>query len=536
MTGTAWLGEPASRVVAFHNAVTADPNLLGGKGAGLVRMTHLGLPVPPGFVITAECGREYLRSGSLPEQVAEAVDRQVEELEALTNRHMGDPDRPLLVSVRSGAPVSMPGMMDTLLNCGLTAEVASGLARVTGDPSFVESCRERLLRNFATTVRGISAEDVEAALLDVEAPEESDADAVDRAATRRCEAVEELIQRASGSPFPDARGQLTEAIDAVLGSWNSQRARAYRRHKGIVEDSGTAVVVQRMVFGNGGKSSCSGVAFTRDPSTGSSNAIGDVLFDAQGEDVVDGSRDTLGLTEIEARLPEASRTLANAMKVLEGEYRDMCDIEFTVEEGLLWILQTRVGQRSARAAVRLAVALCTEGQISRREALERVDSAQLAAAYAPVMGSVPESVVLARGAAGSPGATVGQVAFRADRAQELAASGPVVLVRPTTSTTDIPGVMVSNAVVTGRGGRTSHAAVVARGSDVPAVCGIGEVTVANDGRSALVAERELEEGQWVSVDGDRGLFILGSAPLVDANSDPALAAFLDWQGSVEAPS
>jgi pyruvate,orthophosphate dikinase len=514
----------ARRTYAFHDAPVPDRTLLGGKGAGLVEMVALGLPVPPGFILSTPCGRDVVAGGTLPDDLAAEVAERIRALEDGAGRRFGDDDSPLLVSVRSGAPVSMPGMMDTILNCGLTRRGVAALARETGDERFAYSCFERLLLGFATTVRGMSVGTVEDALIDVPG-----GDALE-ALRGRCDVLEALITEESGSPFPDPEAQLHEAIEAVFRSWGSRRAQAYRRHKGIDDAMGTAVVVQQMVFGNRGERSGSGVAFTRDPSTGESGIYGDFLFDAQGEDVVSGERDTLPLTALEDRLPEAFAELTDAFSTLEASARDMCDVEFTVEDGRAWVLQTRPGQRSGRAAVRLAVAFCEAGAITEEEAVARVSEEQLEAALAPVFAGVPEEEdVIARGLAASPGAVVGRVAFEADRAVSLAEDGAdVVLVRPTTSPTDLPGVLAAVGVVTGRGGRTSHAAVVARGLGRAAVCGAGPVVVAADGRGATVGGRRLREGDLVSVDGDHGIVSLGARPTTAAEEDPVLRRFLGW--------
>ena len=514
---------------SFEDAPGPDRHLLGGKGAGLVEMTALGLPVPPGFVIATVCGRAFLGEQRLPDALIDELGERMRALESASGRRFGDRHAPMLVSVRSGAPVSMPGMMDTVLNVGLTWDGAETLARETGNPAFASSCIEVLLEQFGRTVRGIPAGLVEDALMDV--PRAADPVEASRA---RARALTELIERESGSPFPDAEGQLRESIEAVFRSWNSSRAKAYRRHKDIDEHIGTAVVVQLMVFGNRGADSGSGVAFTRDPSTGAAGAYGDFLFDAQGEDVVAGERDTLPLADLGERLPEVEAQLQEAFEVLEGCARDLCDVEFTIEQGRLWILQTRVGQRSGRAAVRIAVALEEEGVIDRPEALRRVSDEQLEAACAPVFASEPAADrVIARGLAASPGAVVGRAAFDPERAQRMQERGEdVVLVRPATSPADLPGVIASVGVVTGRGGRTSHAAVVARGMGRPAVCGVGEVQIAADRASATIDGGAVAEGDVVSVDGDRGILTRGELPLGEAGSDPAIARFLKWREEV----
>jgi pyruvate,orthophosphate dikinase len=492
---------------AFDDAPSADPQLLGGKGAGLVKMVALELPVPPGFVLTTPSGRAYLADGALPDRLVAEIDERIKALEAGAGRHFGDDARPLLISVRSGAPVSMPGMMDTILNVGLTADGVAALQAESGG-DFAYSSFERLLYGFATTVRGISVGIVEEAMLDLET------DSGDAAG--RCAGLLALIEAESGRPFPNARGQLLESIEAVFRSWNAPRAKAYRRHKGIDDAMGTAVVVQRMVFGNRGETSGSGVCFTRDPATGAPGAYGDILFDAQGEDVVAGERDTLPVAALSERLPAVAAGLDEVCRILEADARDLCDIEFTVEEGVLWILQTRVGQRSARAAVRLAVAFAQAGTITVEEELARVTPEQLEKAQAPVFAeAAPDAQVLARGLACSPGAVVGVAALSCESAQRRADAGETaVLVRPTTSPADLPGVLVAAAVVTERGGRASHAAVVARGLDRPAVCGTGPTGIA--------------EGDTIAVDGDRGLVARGELALAPAASDPMIKTFLEW--------
>jgi pyruvate,orthophosphate dikinase len=502
-------------------------DVLGGKGAGLVEMVGLGLPVPPGFVIGTPCGRAYFDAfpgPALPEDLDDELATRLAALEEAAGRTFGDDEDPLLVSVRSGAPVSMPGMMDTVLNVGLTPRGAELLAARTADPRFAYTSFERLLDTFARTVRGVGVGEIEDALLELP-PITDPGDA----AKARCDMLLKVIEVESGAGFPDPPGQLRESIEAVFRSWRSRRARAYRKHKGIDENIGTAVVVQTMVFGNRDKRSGSGVAFTRDPSTGARGAFGDFLFTAQGEDVVSGEHDTHPLPIIKGRLPEVYDQLLATFEVLEKHTRDLCDVEFTIESGQLYVLQTRVGQRSGRAAVALAVDLVDEGLITADEALSRVDEEQLAAARAPRFADVPTDVI-AEGLAASPGAVTGQAAFDSDRAAALREAGhDVVLLRPTTSPADLPGVIASVGVVTGRGGRTSHAAVVARGMGRAAVCGVGELVIAPERRSATLNGRRLDEGELVSVDGDRGVVSAGHRATEEAEHDPILARFLSWK-------
>jgi pyruvate,orthophosphate dikinase len=489
----------------FDDATGVDRSVLGGKGEGLVAMTRMGLPVPPGFVIGTHASRE-----GVSVTLAAEIHARMAALESGARRIFGDDAAPLLVSVRSGAPVSMPGMMDTVLNVGLTMRGAEALARQTGDERFAMSSLERLLHAFATTVRRIPVGLVEDTLLDLPAGADERA---------RCEALQALIERESGAPFPAPTAQLEESIAAVFASWDSPRAKAYRTYKGIDDGIGTAVVVQRMVFGNRGDSSGSGVGFTRDPATGAGGAYGDVLFDAQGEDVVAGERDTLPLSELGRHMPGAMAELQRCFDLLEADARDLCDVEFTIEEGTVWILQTRIGQRSPRAAVRIAVALADEGVITEAEAVARVSDEQLSGAHAPIFPREPPAAeVLGQGLAASPGAVVGIAALSIERAQQLAEAGrEVILVRPTTSPADLPGLLASAGLVTERGSRASHAAVVARGLGRPAVCGTGPIAV--------------EEGMTISLDGDRGIVSAGARRLAPAGEDPVLRRFLDWRAT-----
>jgi pyruvate, orthophosphate dikinase len=514
-------------VVAFDAAGEPDPNRLGGKGASLVKMVGLGMPVPPGFVLSTDIGRDYLERAALPDGVAERVDQELARLEQQLGRELGNPDAPLLISVRSGAPVSMPGMMDTILNVGINDEVVEGLARDSRDPEFAWSSYERLLDSFATTVRGISAGVVEEALLDAPTASLEPWEA----SRERVKALLALI-----GDFPQApRAQVEECINAVFGSWNSPRAKAYRKFRGIDDSIGTACVVQSMVFGNrhGDQPSGSGVAFSRDPSTGAAEVYGEILYDAQGEDVVSGVRDAEPLDALTERLPELATQLDEVLKTLEREARDLIEVEFTIELGKLWVLQTRVAQRGGRAAVRIAVDLVDEGLISEQDATGRINEEQLEAARAPRFAeAAPEADVIARGLASSPGGAVGEAAFDAARAQAMAEAGrKVVLLRPTTSPTDVQGFISSVAVVTGKGGRTSHAAVVARGMGRPAVCGIGEVEVLEGGRSARVTGVELAEGTEIAVDGDRGIISRSAPPFADVAEDPYVTKLSAYEGS-----
>jgi pyruvate,orthophosphate dikinase len=522
-------------VVPFDAAVEPDRARLGGKGSGLVRMVGLGLPVPPGFVVGTDVGRAFLQAGELPDGVEDAIEERLADLERTLGRRLGDPSAPLFVSVRSGAPVSMPGMMDTILNVGMTDAVADAFGEETGDPAFAWSSYERLLHTFATTVREIPVAEVEDALFDA-VPEGDDAGAKARGAVR---VLRDLVGR-DGRPFPqDGRAQVRECVAAVFRSWMSPRARTYREHEGIDEAIGTACVVQAMVFGNRDARSGSGVAFSRDPSSGEPGVYGDVLMEAQGEDVVAGTADPDGIELLEERLPEVAQELRTALGRLEAEARDLVECEFTVESGRLWILQYRAAKRSARAAVRVAVDLADEGVLSPADALALVSEKQLDGARAPRFADEPETdAVVARGCAASPGAGVGVAVFDAGRAQARRQAGEdVVLVRPTTSPADIHGFIAATAIVTGRGGRTSHAAVVARGMDRPAVCGVGEVRITKDGDGRFTATLdgvEVREGDTLAVDGDRGIVARTAPPLADALEDERLSRLLEWRETAPA--
>jgi pyruvate,orthophosphate dikinase len=508
-------------VFDFADGDRADVAVLGGKGAGLAHMTRMGLPVPPGFVVSTRAGREFLARGAIPQSARAEIEDHLVRLEDAMGRRLGDARSPLLVSVRSGAPVSMPGMMDTVLNVGLNAETVRALADETGDESFAWSCYERFADSYARVVRGVDAGALEERLMDLERADPRDVVA----------GLLSLVSELDGRPVPDEpREQILEAVAAVFGSWDSARAKAYRRFRGIDDGLATAAAVQAMVFCNRGETSASGVAFTRDPSTGEVGAFGDVLFDAQGEDVVAGERDAEPLAAMAERLPEAHVRLESTLRAIEEDSGDLCEVEFTIEDRRLWILQTRVALRSGRAAVRVAVALADDGRISIEDAIDRITPAQLEAAAAPGFAAAfaPDDA-LASGLAASPGAASGTAVFDPARATELAAAGrDVVLLRPTTSPADVAGFIAARAVVTGRGGRTSHAAVVARGMHRPAVCGVGEIRVGTDRRTAELGGVTLREGDLVSVDGDRGVVARGTHALGPPVADPAVKRFVTW--------
>ncbi|MFE0553979.1 pyruvate, phosphate dikinase [Streptomyces pilosus] len=496
-------------------------DLLGGKGANLAEMTRLGLPVPPGFTLTTEACRAFLATGGEPAGLWEEVSAHLSALEASAGRLLGQPDDPLLLSVRSGARFSMPGMMETILDIGLNDDSVLGLAKASGSERFARDSYRRLIQMFGSTVMGVDASSFEHALAVLKGSR-GVRDDVDLTATDLAGLVEtykDLIHRETGEHFPlSPADQLRRAVLAVFESWNGERARLYRRREHIADDLGTAVNVQRMVFGNLGSDSGSGVAFTRDPATGRPGLYGDYLPDAQGEDVVAGIRNTVPLSELERLDPASYARLRTHMETLERHYRDLCDIEFTIERGTLWMLQTRVGKRTAEAAFVLAAELADEGLITPDEALARVSGEGLARLMFPRFDASAAGTALARGVPASPGAAVGAVVFDTTRAVRRAAAGEkVVLVRQETTPDDLPGMIAAQAVLTSRGGKTSHAAVVARGMGKVCVCGAEELTVDTGARRLTTADGTVvEEGAVVSVDGSAGAVYAGSVPLVDS--------------------
>jgi len=489
-------------------------DLLGGKGANLAEMTNLGLPVPPGFVISTEACTEYLRTGSVPESLAAEVDEHLAGLEKEMGKRLGDADDPLLVSVRSGAKFSMPGMMETVLNVGLNDYSVKGLAEAADDERFAWDSYRRLLQMFGKTVLGIDGEafdDVfEAAKSEKGVHSDLDLDADDLRAI--LDRFKDVVQAHCGSPFPqDPREQLDLATRAVFDSWNTERARLYRRQERIPADLGTAVNVCSMVFGNLGMDSGTGVAFTRDPASGAQGIYGDYLQNAQGEDVVAGIRNTLPLAELE-KLDKASyEELLATMAILERHYKDLCDIEFTIERGKLWMLQTRVGKRTAAAAFRIATQLVDEGLIGEDEALLRVAGAQLAQLMFPNFGDTSAATLLTKGMGASPGAAVGTVVFDSATAVARAEQGEdVILVRRETNPDDLAGMIAARGILTSRGGKTSHAAVVARGMGKTCVCGAEELDVDVAAKTIRTADgTEVGEGDVLSIDGTTGAVYAG---------------------------
>jgi pyruvate,orthophosphate dikinase len=522
----------AKYVYDFSEGSKEMKDLLGGKGANLAEMARIGLPVPPGFTISTEACREYMRSGDLPRGLMEEVSTHLRRLERAMGRSLGDPDDPLLVSVRSGAKFSMPGMMDTVLNLGLNDHSVQGLARVSRNERFAHDAYRRFIQMFGRIVMGASGERFEEAIEEAKRARGVTADTELDTGNLR-DLVEEfraIVKEETGRAFPeDPREQLELAIRAVFDSWNGERARLYRRQEKIADDLGTAVNVVAMVFGNLGEGSGTGVAFTRDPATGESGKpYGDYLSNAQGEDVVAGIRNTLPLAELERIDAKAYKQLGRIMAKLERHYRDMCDIEFTIERGKLWMLQTRVGKRTAAAAVRMAVEMRRERLINEREAVLRVTPEQIDMLLHPQVDEARfRGTVLAKGLNASPGAAVGAAVFDADRAEERGKAGEkVILVRRETNPDDLNGMIAAQGILTSRGGKTSHAAVVARGMGKPCVCGADALDVDLSGRRFRVGDVVVAEGDVISIDGTTGKVFLGEVPLKQSTVSGDFATLL----------
>ncbi|MEO1040033.1 MAG: pyruvate, phosphate dikinase [Pseudomonadota bacterium] len=522
-----------------------DKNLLGGKGANLAEMARLGLPVPPGFTLTtAVCTAFYDNDRNYPDALNDELEAALAALEAIVDKRFGDPANPLLVSVRSGARASMPGMMDTVLNLGLNDETAEGLAKLSGDRRFALDSYRRFITMYSDVVLGVPHSVFEELLERYKEDRDYQLD-TEISADEWAELIVEYkaaVQDALGQPFPtDPRDQLWGAIGAVFGSWMNDRAITYRRMYDIPASWGTAVNVQAMVFGNMGETSATGVAFTRDPSTGEKAYYGEFLINAQGEDVVAGIRTPQCLTKdmrekmddrepsMEEALPEVFGQLAEVFDRLERHYRDMQDIEFTVEQGRLWMLQTRNGKRTAKAALKIAVDMASEGLITEEEAVLRVDPSALDQLLHPTIDESYERDVLAKGLPASPGAASGKVVFDSDDAEHRAGLGEkVILVRVETSPEDIHGMHAAEAIVTARGGMTSHAAVVARGMGRPCVSGAGEVRIDAQARTFTARGRIVSEGDVVTVDGATGEVLAGEARMIKPELTGDFATLMGW--------
>lgn len=520
-------------------------NLLGGKGANLAEMANLGLPVPPGFTLTTEvCTAYYANARKLPAGLDEQVDAALAEVGEGVGMRFGDVDNPLLVSVRSGARASMPGMMDTILNLGLNDETVMGLARRANDERFALDSYRRFIQMYADVVLGVDHGVFEDTLenfknlsgysLDTELSADDWRDIIDQ--------YKNAVQSQLGRPFPqDTSEQLWGAIGAVFGSWRNARANTYRRLHDIPESWGTAVNVQAMVFGNLGETSATGVAFTRNPSTGANELYGEFLINAQGEDVVAGIRTPQSLTErarveagetlpsLEAAMPVVFKELTDVFARLEGHYRDMQDIEFTIQDGKLWMLQTRSGKRTAEAALNIAVEMAEEGVLTRDEAVLRVDPASLDQLLHPMLDPDAEKIVLTRGLPASPGAAVGEIVFLADEAEALKAQGRnVILVRVETSPEDIHGMHAATGILTARGGMTSHAAVVARGMGRPCVSGAGSLRIDAKAGTLKIGDKVLKKGDVITIDGTTGQVLAGAAKMRQPELSGAFGKLMGW--------
>ena len=511
-------------------------DILGGKGANLHEMTRLGLPIPPGFTISTKLCAEYLTERKLPEELRNDVTKAMLRLESVTGRSFGDTKAPLLVSVRSGAKISMPGMMSTILNLGLNDATVSALAEQTGNPAFAYDSYRRFVQMYGAVVLNLNSDEGAQAIEDAieqvksrcNAKREIDLDPSDL--QELVITIKSLVEREAGLPFPDDPwDQLWRAIEAVFRSWHTERAIHYRRINSIPDHLGTAVNVMTMVYGNMGEDSATGVVFTRNPSTGEPKLFGEFLVNAQGEDVVAGIRTPEPIDAMAARFPKPYDQLSKTCDTLEQHYRDMQDVEFTVERGNLYLLQTRSAKRTAQAAIRAAVDMVHDSLITQQEAVCRVDPYQLDQLLHPTIDASAAVDVLARGLPASPGAAVGRVVFDADRAVEHTENGdPVILVRRETNPNDFHGMVAAAGILTERGGMTSHAAVVARGMGKSCVCGCKEIHVNEQDRLFVVDHREVKEGDWLTIDGSDGRVIAGRVTLIDRTPSEQFEQLMEW--------
>jgi pyruvate,orthophosphate dikinase len=507
-------------------------DLLGGKGAGLAEMTNAGIPVPPGFTITTEMCRYYYKNNKkLPDDFEEELKKYLKKLEKVTGKKFGDPKNPLLVSVRSGAKFSMPGMMDTILNLGLNDESVKGLAESTGNERFAYDAYRRFIQMFGNVVMGIDKNEFEKILENKKKEKgvhyDSDLDANDL--KEIVEKYKEIYKEKTGEDFPqDPMVQLKRAINAVFESWNNPRAITYRKLNKIPEDLGTAVNIVTMVFGNMGNDSGTGVGFTRNPSTGEKEFYGEYLTNAQGEDVVAGIRTPKPISELEKEMPEVYKQLKEITDRLEKHYRDVQDFEFTIERGKLYMLQTRTGKRTPLAAVKIAVDMVKEGLITKEEAIMRIEPSQIDQLLHPIIDPKAKVEPIAKGLPASPGAASGKIVFTADKAEELGKNEPVILVREETSPDDIHGMATAKGILTSRGGMTSHAAVVARGMGKPCVVGCGEIQIDEEKGIMRIKDKELKEGDWITIDGGTGNVIIGQVPTIEAGITGEFKTLMEW--------
>jgi pyruvate,orthophosphate dikinase len=534
-------GESLSKFVYFFGKDVTDgkssmKDLLGGKGANLAEMANLGVPVPPGFTITTEVCVLYLKEEKYPEEVLRQVGEAIDKLEALNGKKLGDPEDPLLVSVRSGARVSMPGMMDTVLNLGLTDKSVIGLANKVDDERFAYDCYRRFIAMFGDVVLGVEFRKFDSLIEDKkkELGVKSDTDLDSKALKELAERFKEVIKLEKGFEFPqDPKVQLQMAINAVFDSWNNQRAITYRKLNNIDESWGTAVNVQTMVYGNRGNTSGTGVAFTRNPSTGEKKFFGEYLINAQGEDVVAGIRTPDFIDTLANKIPEAYTQLVDICQRLEAHFKDMQDIEFTIQEGKLYMLQTRTGKRTAAAAVKIATDMVEEGLIDKETAVKRVSAEHIDLLLHPRIDPVAKLEIIARGLPASPGAAVGKVVFTAEAAEEMAGIGEkTILVRTETSPEDIGGMAAAQGVLTVRGGMTSHAAVVGRGMGKPCVVGCGEISIDIKSSIFMVNGFIIKEHDYITIDGSAGSVIIGKVDLIDAEINEDLKKILIWADEI----
>ncbi|CAN7769180.1 pyruvate, phosphate dikinase [Paenibacillus sp. LjRoot153] len=522
-----------NQVLLFQEGDASMKKLLGGKGANLAEMTRAGLPVPPGFTITTEACLTFFKVGNqISDELLEQISTALKKLEKQKGQLFGDAESPLLVSVRSGSVSSMPGMMDTILNLGLNDITVQGLATLTSNETFAYDCYRRLMQMFGNVVLGIESYHFEQLLHRFKEEEgtEQDQDISTAGWKLLIDDYKKCILAKTGRAFPqDVYEQLRMAIESVFKSWNNPRAQIYRKINRISDDQGTAVNIQSMVFGNMGGNCGTGVVFTRNPSTGENTFFGEYLINAQGEDVVAGIRTPLAITVLENEMPEIYEQLYGASKQLEKHYKDMQDIEFTVENNKLYLLQTRNGKRNAQAALKIAVDLVHEGLLSKQEAIGRIEASHLDQLLHRGIDEVAIKDVLAKGLPASPGAAVGQLVFDADTAVEWNRAGKtVILARNETTPEDIHGVIASEGILTSRGGMTSHAAVVARGMGKPCVCGSEEVRIILDEKRMTAGGRIVEEGDWITLDGATGRVILGAMHLREAKMTDELHIVLNW--------
>ncbi len=526
------MSQPIKWVYLFSEGDQSMRNLLGGKGAGVAEMTRSGMPVPPGFTITTEACLAYFEAGGqFPDRLIEQVDEALAAVEQATGKTFGG-SNPLLVSVRSGARVSMPGMMDTVLNLGLTSETLAGLQALTGEDRFANDSYRRLVQGYGSIVLGLESRQFEHVIESHKKilSKTADTDLSGAEWSAIADDFKALIEAETSSPFPqDARAQLHGAIRAVFDSWHGRRAVDYRNFHGLPHNWGTAVNVQAMVFGNKGPSSGTGVAFTRNSVSGERELFGEYLLNAQGEDVVAGVRTPAQIATLAEQLPEIYAQFESHAGRLELHYRDMQDLEFTIEEGRLWMLQTRSGKRSPRAAVKIAVDMANEGIIDRATALARVESAQVDAHLHPQIDPDASVKPFATGLNASPGAAVGIAVFEADDAAEKGRAGEsVILIRPETSPDDFHGMSVAKAILTARGGATSHAAIVARALGLPAVVGCEELSIDVDAGRLSIGDVTVNAGDLLTVDGSTGNVMVGAAPLIAGEITPELETLLSW--------